>query len=104
KCLPVININLERLLRIRAVPTVSNPVGADVIWIEAPQIGGDEDVIVASARRICIDCHALSRASGIGERISIVTVRILIIIIYRARRTRGTSLRNIAPEEAIGLR
>ena len=58
--LPVIDINLEWLIRIRAIPTVSNPVVADVIWIEAPQIGGNEDVVVFGARRSRIDCHALS--------------------------------------------
>jgi hypothetical protein len=58
--LPVVDINMECLIRIWAIPTVSNPVGADVIWIEAPQIGSYEDVVVGGALRSRIDCHALS--------------------------------------------
>ena len=58
--LPVIDINLEWLTRIRTIPTVSDPAIADVIWIEAPQISGNKNVVVTGARRSRIDCHALS--------------------------------------------
>jgi hypothetical protein len=60
KGLPGVHINLECLIRIRTGPTVSNPVDADVIWIEAPQISSNEDILIAGARRIGIDRHALS--------------------------------------------
>jgi hypothetical protein len=104
KRLPVIDINVECLIRIRAGPTVSNPVGADVVWIEAPQISRNEDEPGAGARRIRIDCNALRRTGGVGECVRIVKVRILIINIYRARRTCRTRLRNSAAEQPISLR
>jgi len=59
KGLPSVHINLERLIRIRAQSTVSNPIGADVVWIKAPQISRNEDELGAGARRIGIDRHAL---------------------------------------------
>ena len=60
KRLPRSDINLECLIRIRTVPTVSNPVGADVVWIETPRIRRNEDEPVAGgAFRIRIDRHAL---------------------------------------------
>src|SRR5262249_27010094 len=49
------NLNLEGLIRIRARACVSNPVGADVIRIEAPQISGDENQAKAHARCVGID-------------------------------------------------
>jgi hypothetical protein len=36
KGFPRTDINLECLVRIRAGPAVADPIGADVIWIEAP--------------------------------------------------------------------
>jgi hypothetical protein len=60
KGLPIFDINLKCLIRIRAGPAVSNPVRADVVWIETIQISSDEDKIVACARRIRVDRHALS--------------------------------------------
>jgi hypothetical protein len=60
KRLPRIDINLECLVRIRTVPTVSNPVGADVVRIETPRISRNEDEPVAGGTfRIRIDRHAL---------------------------------------------
>ena len=53
------NLNVECLIRIRAGPTVSNPVGADVVRIEAPQISRSKDEPVAGACRIRIDVKAL---------------------------------------------
>src|SRR5262249_52016945 len=99
KRLPSVDINLECLIRIRAGPTVSNPVRADVVWIKAPQISRNEDEPVArGALRIRIDRHALSRTGGVREGVSIVKVRILIISIYNARVSRRTRLRNAAAE------
>ena len=60
KRLPGVHINLERLIRIRAEPGVSNPVVADVVRIEAPQISRGEDVLNADAGRVRVDVHALS--------------------------------------------
>jgi hypothetical protein len=60
KRLPRIDINLECLIRVRTVPTVSNPVGADVVRIETPRISRSKDEPVAhGALRIRIDRHAL---------------------------------------------
>ena len=99
KRLPGSDINLECLIRIRAVSTVSNPVGADVVWIETPQISRNEDEpVAAGARRIRIDRHALSRTGGVRDCVSIVKVRILIISIYNAGVGRRTRLRNAAAE------
>ena len=72
--LPVVHINLERLIRIRAEPGVSNPVGADVVWIEAPQISGGKDEAHPGARRVGIDVHALRRAGCVREGVGIVMV------------------------------
>jgi hypothetical protein len=58
--LPGRDFNMERLLRVWAAPAVSNPVGANVVWIEAFQISGDEDGVVAGACRSRVDRHALS--------------------------------------------
>jgi len=57
------NLNLECLIRIRAVATVSNPVGADVVRIEAPQISGGEDEAGGHARCVGIDRDTLRRAA-----------------------------------------
>ena len=57
--LPLVHINLECLIGIWAEPSVSNPIVADVARIEAPQISRNEDELVARARRIRIDRHAL---------------------------------------------
>jgi len=103
KGLPSRNINLERLIRVRKGAYVSNPVGADVGRIEAPQISRSEDVMVSDALRIGIGVHALSCATGVGEGVSIVTERIRIPE-DRARRTRRTGLRNTAGDEFISLR
>ena len=90
------NLNLECLIRIRAVATVSNPVGADVVRIEAPQMGRSEDGMVSVALRIRIDRHALSCITRVGERISVVTEGMRITN-GRARVTvRRTSLRHTA--------
>jgi len=90
------NLNLECLIRIRAVATVSNPVGADVVRIEAPQMGRSEDGMVSVALRIRIDRHALSCITRVGERESIVTEGMRITN-GRARVTvRRTSLRHTA--------
>ena len=97
------NLNLEGLIRIWAEARVSNPVGADVIGIEAPQISGDEDEAKGHARRIRVDCHALRCASGAWERVRIVTVQ-QPVTKNRARRSRRTGLRNPAAVEFISLR
>jgi len=57
--LPGVHIDLERLIRFRAEPGVSNPVVANVVWIEAPQISRSEDVLDAGARSVRVDVHAL---------------------------------------------
>jgi hypothetical protein len=101
--LPVVHSNLERLLRIREGAYVSNPVGADVGWIEAPQISRSEDVMVSTAGRIRIDRHALGCATGVGKRVSIVTEGIRIAR-DRARGSRRTGLRNATLREFISLR
>jgi hypothetical protein len=90
------------LVRIRAGACVSNPVGADVIWIEAPKVSGDEDEVGAGACSIGIHRHALSRAGGVGERVLIVMARIRTTK-DPARRTRWTGLRNTAPDEVISM-
>src|SRR5438552_12453094 len=95
KCLSIVHINLECLLQIWAGAAVSNPVGADIARIEAPQISRSEDGIVSVADRIRIDVHALSCTTGVGERVSIVTERIQITK-DRARSSRRTGLRNTA--------
>ena len=41
--LPVIYVDLERLIRVRDRPTVSDPIGAEAMWIEAAQISSRED-------------------------------------------------------------
>jgi hypothetical protein len=69
------NLNLEGLIRIRAEACVSNPVGADVIGIEAPQISGDEDVADCHARCVGIDRDTLRRAAYVRERVRIVKVQ-----------------------------
>jgi hypothetical protein len=104
KRLPGVDIDLECLIRIRAGSTVSNPVGADVVRIEALQISRNEEEPGAGARRIRIDRHALRRTGGVRERVRFVKVRILIINIYRARRSPRTRLRNAAAEQPISLR
>jgi len=75
KGLPIVHINLECLIRVRtgALARVSNPVVADVVRIEAPQISRNKDVRVSLAGRIRIDIHALSFTSGVGERVSVIT-------------------------------
>jgi hypothetical protein len=75
KGLPIVHINLECLIRVRtgALARVSNPVVADVVRIEAPQISRNKDVRVSLAGRIRIDRHALSCTSGVGERVSVIT-------------------------------
>jgi hypothetical protein len=101
---PRIDINLECLIRIRAVPTVSNPIGADVVWIETPRISRNKDEPVAGGTfRIGIDRHALPRTSGVRERVILVKMRSLIISIYNARVSRRTRLRNAAAEQPISL-
>ena len=90
------------MIRVRTEATVSDPVGADVIWIKAAQISGREDEVSAGASGIGIDVHALSRAGGVGERVSIVMVRSWITK-DRTRVTRWTGLRNTAAEESISL-
>lgn len=103
KGLSVAHINLECLIRIRAGATVSNPIGAEVVRIEAPQICRSEDVMVSAAHRIRIDRHALSCAGGVSERVSIVTEGIRITK-DRTRRRRRTGLRDIAVGEFIRVR
>jgi hypothetical protein len=75
KSLPVVHINLKCLIRVRtrALARVSNPIVADIVRIEAPQISRNEDVRISLAGRIRIDCHALSCTSGVGERVSVIT-------------------------------
>src|SRR5437667_10829311 len=75
---------------------------ADVARIETPQVSTNEDEVGARARRVGIHRHALSRAGGVGEHVLIVMPRSRITK-DRARRTRRTSLRNTAAEEAISL-
>ena len=105
KGLPGVDINLECLIRIRTVPTVSNPVGADVVRIETPRISRNKDEPVAGgAFGIGIDRHALCRTGGVRERVILVKMRILIISIYNARVSRRTRLRNAAAEQPISLR
>ena len=91
------------LIRIRAGACISNPVGADVGRIEAPKIRPNEDKVGAGARRVRVNRHALSRASGVGERVRIVMAR-KPIAEGRARRTGRAGLRNTAAEQAISLR
>ena len=100
--LPSRNLNIECLIRIRKCAYVSNPVGADVGRIKAPLICSREDEIGAGARGIGIDVHALSRTSGISERIRIVMVRSRITK-DRARRSWWTGLWNTARDEFISL-
>src|SRR5213076_2603418 len=94
--LSVGDLNLERLLRVRAEATVSNPVGADVSWIEAPHISSREDEVGA-------DGHALLGTSRVGERVGIVMARGRITK-DRTCRSRWTRLRNTAAEQSISLR
>jgi hypothetical protein len=104
KRLPGVDINLECLIRIRTVPTVSNPVGADVVRIETPRISRNKDEPVAGgAFRIRIDRHALRRTGGVRERVILIKVWSLIISVYNARVSRRTRLRNAAAEEPISL-
>ena len=103
KRLARVNVNLERLIRIRAESTVSDPVVADVAWIKATQISCSEDEVGAGARCVGIHRHTLSRASGIGEGVRIVMARYWVAE-NRTRRTRRTRLRNTAAEEPVKLR
>src|SRR5262249_30419668 len=89
KGLPSGNLNVERLIRIRGRACVSNPVGAEIVRIEAPQISRSEDGMVCVAHRIRIDRHALRRTGGVGECVRIVMVlsRITKDPARRSRRT-----------------
>jgi len=69
------NLNLEGLIRIRAEACVSNPVGADVARIEAPQISGGEDEAGGHALCVGIDRDTLRRAACARERVRIVMVQ-----------------------------
>jgi hypothetical protein len=91
------------LLRIRRLPCVSDPVVADVVRIEAPQIRGDEDEVRSGARRVRIDCHALRCAGRIGKRVRIVVV-LLFIERDVTRRAGWTGLRNAGADQSISLR
>ena len=97
------NVNLECLIRIRGGATVSNPVGAEVARIEAPQISRCEDVMEFITRRIGIDRHALRRAGCVRERVRIVMVHTRIPLKDPARRTRRTGLRYAAVVESTRL-
>ena len=97
------NFNLERSLRIGAEARVSNPVGADVVRIEAPQVSGGEDEVDAGARCVGIDRDTLGRAAWVRERVRIVTVQQLVASDL-TRRARRTSLRNTAFVQVINLR
>ena len=56
--LPVIYVDLERLIRVRDGPTVSDPVGAEAMWIEAAQISSREDEVVRlHPERVSIVTH-----------------------------------------------
>jgi hypothetical protein len=66
---------LEGLIRIRAEACVSNPVGADVVGIEAAQISGGEDEAGGHARCVGIDRDTLRRAAAARERVRIVMVQ-----------------------------
>ena len=59
----------------RALPFVSYPVGADVIWIKRSQVSSREDEIATLAVGIDIDCHALGGAGRVCERVGIVMDR-----------------------------
>ena len=48
--LPIIYVDMERLIRVRDGPTVSDPVRAEMPWIEAAQISSREDEGVGAAR------------------------------------------------------
>ena len=93
---------MEGLIRIRAGACVSNPVGADVIRIEAPQISGGEDRAEACAQCVGIDRDTLRGAACAGERVRIVKV-LLPVTKDRARGSRRTGLRNTALGESISL-
>jgi hypothetical protein len=69
------NFNLEGLIRVRAGTCVSNPVGADVIRIEAPQISSHEDRAEARARCVGIDRGTLRGVACAGERVRIVKMQ-----------------------------
>jgi len=101
--LPSGNFNLERFIRIRAEAGVSNPVGADVIWIEAPQVSSREDEADADARRARVNRHTLRRSACVRERVSIVMMQ-QPVTRDRARRSRRTGLRNTAAVQMISLR
>ena len=58
-----------------ALPFVCYPVRADVIWIKGSQVSSRKDEIAALAIGIDIDCHALSGAGRVCERVGIVMDR-----------------------------
>ena len=63
---------MERLIRVRDGPTVSDPVRAEMPWIEAAQISSREDGVVAVAWCIRIDRDALGLAARVFKRVGIV--------------------------------
>jgi hypothetical protein len=54
---------------------VCYPVGAEVIWIKRSQVSSRKDEIATLAGGIDIDCHALSGAGRVCERVGIVMDR-----------------------------
>ena len=95
------NINIEGLIRIRAGPIVSDPVGANVVWIKGIQVSSREDEVRSGAIGIRIDGRTQRCAAVVYVGVGIVMVRKRIK--DRARRAGRTGLRNTAAEEPASL-
>src|SRR5262249_41284914 len=96
------NVNIERLIRIGAGATVSDPVAADVFRIEGIQVSSREHEVGSRAGSIRIDGRAQGRGAVVQVGVGIVMVPLQIAKDRTGRGGRAV-LWNATAEESIVL-